>query len=84
MGQRLEQKVIESVYDDLGSLSRGLDDATQGVQRLIGKLRELDDPGASAVADVLAVTAEQIGDQLAYVAVMQARIRDYGFERSNL
>jgi hypothetical protein len=72
--------VVETLYDDLSSLSRGVENSVQLVQRFTGMLRDElpDNEDAQVLADALAGLGQALGLELGRVAAMQDRIREHG------
>jgi hypothetical protein len=80
LDERKARALLEIHYRDLSTLSRGLEDGVQAVQRATGMLREHlpGGPLSEKITDILATLGESLGTNLAHVAKMQDRIRNEG------
>jgi hypothetical protein len=79
--EMMASEILKTVYTSLSSLSRGLENNVTGVQRLVGMLRSLPENETSAqLADIFATVSEGLGENLAFVATIQDRIRKFAPE----
>jgi hypothetical protein len=78
--ERRARALLEIHYRDLSTLSWGLEDGLQLVQRTTGLVRKHfpDNVAAKQIADSFIELQQSIGDKLGYIATMQARIRNEG------